>query len=1195
MLSKIAGFEVRYQLFSPMFIAVFTLFFLAVFGMVSVSGSELLGTAAHINSPISIGIWMVLTSTLGGFIPAVFLSSGILRDRHFKTEGIFFTSPVKRTDFVLGRFTGGLIATALCFASVPLAILTASSMPSMDQAMLGPNNLGPYVYYYVVLGLVNMWVMGTILFTVANLSRSMMAVWVAFLALLILFLVSKAMARSVMDLRETVALLDPFGATAHREATRYWTTAEQNIGVAPLEGLFLLNRLFWFGVGLLFLVFNVLTFRFRKSGSSKASRGKKPKTAVKSSSAITDIKVLRVTPSSGPATTWQQFVARLVFEVKGVVFNFAFWVILVLGLIVTIPGFFFGNGLADTANYPVTRVMINLVVEAFSWVPMVVVIFYAAELIWRERRVGFSGIVDATPAPSWVFVSAKFLAMCVVIIALAIVALIASMLSQSAMDYSNFEPGQYIIRGLLELVIPYVLLAALAIFLQVVVNDRWLGMGAMLVFVVAAAAMPMIGLDHGLYRFGYVPPAPWSDMSGYGHFLQPTIWFSLYWSFWSLLLMAVSYQLWSRGALTPIWSRLKGLMRQTTPAVSVMMTVAVFGAGVSGSWIFYNTNVLNSYVSATDIRGFQAEYERRYNHLVDWPSPQIADASYDIDIYPEDRRYQARGSYRLENRTDAPMETIWISYGAGTQVRSQILEGASLATSDARMRIFSFQLDSPMQPGDSRNFEFEIARLNPGFRNSNNATSVNWNGTFFNNRESMPILGVDTGAFLSNPQHRREESLEPLPRTHDLYDQMRWTQNAFAGSHSVNFRSVVSTSLGQTAVAPGYLEREWVEGDRAYFEYVMDRPILNFYAWMSGDYQLAERTVDGVDLQVFYNAEHAWNVERMLDASEDSIAHFSEQFGPYQHQQYRILEFPEYLGVFAQSFPNTVPFSEGIGFIANLVEPEGVDYVYMVTAHEAAHQWWAHQLTPANVQGAQMLSETLSEYSALMMVRREYGDAHMRRYLKRELDAYLAGRGSETIAELPLYRVESQDYIHYRKGAMIMYALQDYLGEETVNHVLARLIEERAYSSNPFATTLDFMRILLEETGPEHERMINDFFVRIVLFDLQVTDARATERDDGRWDVVIDIEAHKFEANAEGEQLEVSIDYLVDIGVFDTDLNEVSEGEDHVLHLEKHRINDTIMRFELIVDEEPLYVGIDPYHKLIDRDSGDNLARVTVN
>ena len=80
-----------------------------------------------------------------------------------------------------------------------------------------------------------------------------------------------------------------------------------------------------------------------------------------------------------------------------------------------------------------------------------------------------------------------------------------------------------------------------------------------------------------------------------------------------------------------------------------------------------------------------------------------------------------------------------------------------------------------------------------------------------------------------------------------------------------------------------------------------------------------------------------------------------------------------------------------------------------------------------------MLSETFAQYSALMVMKKKYGAAKMQKFLAYELDRYLIGRATEQKKELPLARVENQDYIHYRKGSLVMYALADYIGEDKVN------------------------------------------------------------------------------------------------------------------------------------------------------------------
>jgi aminopeptidase N len=109
-------------------------------------------------------------------------------------------------------------------------------------------------------------------------------------------------------------------------------------------------------------------------------------------------------------------------------------------------------------------------------------------------------------------------------------------------------------------------------------------------------------------------------------------------------------------------------------------------------------------------------------------------------------------------------------------------------------------------------------------------------------------------------------------------------------------------------------------------------------------------------------------------ATKKGLDYFSKAFGPYQHRQFRVMEFPRYAS-FAQSFPNTVPFSEAIGFIAKVdpENPEDFNYPFLVTAHELAHQWWGHQVVGGNVQGSTLLSETLSQYSSAMVMEKSFG------------------------------------------------------------------------------------------------------------------------------------------------------------------------------------------------------------------------------
>jgi ABC-2 type transport system permease protein len=254
-----------------------------------------------------------------------------------------------------------------------------------------------------------------------------------------------------------------------------------------------------------------------------------------------------------------------------------------------------------------------------------------------------------------------------------------------------------------------------------------------------------------------------------------------------------------------------------------------------------------------------------------------------------------------------------------------------------------------------------------------------------------------------------------------------------------------------------------------------------------------------------------------------------------------------------------------------------------------AHQWWGHQVAGAAVQGEKFLSETLSQYSSLMVMERRYGSDKMRQFLKYELDKYLSGRALRG-NELPLIRVEQQSHIHYNKGSIAMYALKDAIGETMVNRVLAQLVKEHAFKTSPYTTSRDFIRLLRKQAGREHQQLITDLFERVTLWDLKVAGSEASPTADGRWRIRIDLQARKLQADASGNEKEVPLDQAIDIGLFTADPGAGIFAARDVIRLEKHRVTGGAQSIEVIVDRKPSFVGVDPYIKLIQRNKSGNVA-----
>jgi aminopeptidase N len=344
-----------------------------------------------------------------------------------------------------------------------------------------------------------------------------------------------------------------------------------------------------------------------------------------------------------------------------------------------------------------------------------------------------------------------------------------------------------------------------------------------------------------------------------------------------------------------------------------------------------------------------------------------------------------------------------------------------------------------------------------------------------------------------------------------------------------------------------------------------------------------------VDLSVYYHKEHPYNVDRMIEGMKKSLDYFTANFGPYQHKVLRIAEFPNYAR-FAQAMPNLIPFSESIGFIARLNDdPQAIDYPFYVTAHEVGHMWWAHQVIGANAQGATLMSETMAQYSALMVMEHEYGSDKMHRFLKYELDNYLRGRGQERIEELPLYRVENQQYVHYRKGSLVLYALRDAVGEQALNTALKAYVHDVRFQQPPYTTSLQFLDYVKRAVPEDRAGLLDDMFRNITLYENKATKATWAKRDDGKYLVRIQVASTKYRADGQGNETSRPLDDFLDIGVFGAKGKD-TPPEGKILALEKRHITKGEDTIEFVVDEQPVKAGIDPFNKMIDRNPDNNLV-----
>jgi aminopeptidase N len=612
----------------------------------------------------------------------------------------------------------------------------------------------------------------------------------------------------------------------------------------------------------------------------------------------------------------------------------------------------------------------------------------------------------------------------------------------------------------------------------------------------------------------------------------------------------------------------------------------------TGVFIHYNIKDLNAYRTRDAGEKWQADYEKRYLKYENLPRPVTIFATFDAQVFPRERRLDVTGSYTLRNDTAAPIDTVHIRSGdRDTEFRELRLDGAQLAQFDTEFGYRIFRFDQPLQPGASTMLHFKSRMWRRGFRNGAPATDIVDNGTFVNNFVFAPVVGMNRQGSLQDRTKRRRQGLVPELRPAKLEDAGAQAEN-YTRSDWLQSDISVTTDADQVPIAPGKLVSDRVAGGRRTARFVSTAPILNFFAIQSARYTLAARDYKGVKLSVYYHAPHKWNVPNIDRALATSLDYYTANFGPYQFDYARIIEFPGYAR-FAQAFAGSMPYSESIGFAADVRDPENIDYVSYVTAHEFGHQYWAHQVIGADMQGGTLTSETLAQYSALMVMKKIYGPDKIRRFLKYELDSYLRSRKGEVVEELPLIRVEDQGYIHYRKGSLAMYLLQERLGEDAVNRALARFVQRFRFKGAPYPRSLDLIAEFRKEAKtPEQQALITDLFEKITVYDLKAKTATVKKGADGQWQTTITVEAKKYYADGKGVETETPLSEAMEIGLFTARPGVGAFAAKDVVVISRQPLRGGRQEIVLKSKTRPGFAGVDPYNFYIDRDSDDNLVAV---
>ncbi len=1166
-----------------------------------------------LNSPFAVAKNMVLGSLIWLLIGASTAGDAAARDVATGMHPLSWTTPVTRTAYLGGRFLGALAANLMILLAIPLGVLLAIYAPGIGAELVGPFRLAAYVNPFFIFVLPTAFAATAIQFTIATVSGRPMAGYLGSLFLFFMSWIVAGIVYSVMGRPELGRMLDAVGAiNVVQEMSTGWTPAEKRVRLIAAEGALLWNRLLWIGVGLGALGLTGLRFRFahraegrrwlRFKGGSGSPQGLPTADAgITSGSGSTPVP--QPTRAMGARLTVRQVLALAASSYRSLALSWGglgSFVLIPLLTLIVVSSQIQLNGIpliASTARV-VDVLVAPLADELTPWILIpLLLIYFAGELVWRERDTGLDEITDAMPLATGVSVLGNFLGLGMLLATWIALLMVGGVAIQLLRGVRELQIVLYLgaLFGLQFM--EYLLLVPLVLGIHAVVNHKYIGhMVALMAYVFIVIGASLLGIDHRLLVWGSGPAWSYTDMMGFGPTLGPWAWFRAYWGAWAGLALIVASLLYARGGDTRISERMaQARQRLAGPMARAALLAVGLTAGLGG-FVYYNTNVLNAYATADQQADWHEAYERRFGRFESLAQPRVAATELRVELWPDRRAADITGRYQLVNSSLEPIDTILVAPAPGVEavtleldraamrLRAGGLEDEADILDDSGPRVYV--LESSLAPGDSAWLAFEIRVAPRGFSESGVDLSIVGNGTFVSTVAWLPRIGFQADRLITSPSERRARELPPRAVIPVLEDST--ANEAWAGR--IMLDAVVGTYADQIVVAPGTLQQTWTEGERRYFHYRTDAPIGFDQSIFSADYAVREDRWKEVAIRIFHHPGHTAALDRMIASVHASLAEYSERYGSYPWSQITLVERPGH-GVGMSANASMVNFGEGFPQWDPGDSALRLDMPFAVVAHELGHQWWGAQLPYAFVEGAPVLSEGLAWYSALQVVEATYGTDQMRallRFMRRPYPIRPIRLGRPLLRGL-------DPWMAYRKGPYALHALREYMGADRVDRALRTLLDKHRSGAPPLATTLDLYRELKAVTPDSIQPLLHDLFEVNVIWEFAVDRATATARDDGAWDVAMDIRARKVVVDTAGVETDLDLDAWIEVGVF----GRPEAGRDRLsqpLHLARHRIRSGDHTLTITVQERPVLAGIDPHHVLDweEREDDDNIERVVV-
>ncbi|RAI92111.1 M1 family aminopeptidase [Algoriphagus yeomjeoni] len=1156
-------------------------FVLAYFGFAFLMGGQ--GTASSetlYNSEFELFFKMGLLSLGAVFSIMFFAVKATQRDAQSQMEALVYVTPISKKQFFLTRFLGSWLTSLLIILPAIIGFHLGVAFSDLDPSRIGVFQFSSSLSVAFKLLIPTITTLTAFLFTVGLLSRNPLATYAMAVGIYAayficsIFLNSPLMANAAPIASENLVwagLADPFGLSAFFHQTNLWTSYEKNHLGIQISGLFAWNRLIWllFSTALLTVAYRI--FSFRKSNESKKQKKEKL------SESPNSVQIDKISPRTGNYSA--VFGSHLNLSLRFIFTSIPFWVILGAWMIIASTEIYFklfSGGSYEESYYPATQILLERVQQPLFLFGIIILLFFSGSLTWREKDSRMGSLVNATPAPKGLlFLSILTTLVLVMLTMISITVLICFIFQLAEQPWSKdtwtlfllfLSPGWSLL-----------FFSILFLWIQRITPHKYLGIGlsAISFGIFAGPLSSTIGLNHPLFLIGSTPFLTYSELAGFALQFSP---FSILSLLWGILALALATWLYSSWDHTFLFQHHKAFKTPSSRLAILCFTIFL------GFWIsvFLKTEKEGSFPTNSEILDLKARYEKEFKEFNGAPVLAFADLHFELEMQVSKGTYHAEVKGKLFNPTLKPIDDLLI------HEKEKLIDFQLEKVKDygyvEELDLYRIRFSKAIQPGDSLEFSFKV---NPKKTILGTQKAIVPNGSYLNFRDFAPFFGYSESLEIRDYADRKKRGL--APKLSDNQD------NSHSGADEkklfkINFEAILKTEKNQTAITSGKLVEEKIEGNQRIFHYRSSEPILPAVAFFSGVYRKDSLKNYNEQLEVYSLESHARVNSKTLRVIQETLAYCSENFGSYPFDHLKLVEIPGFWGFGGYAHPGVISMTEDKYFLVKEGSAQ-FDLQTKRAVHEVAHQWFGHLLAPRNLPGATLVVEGLAKYAEVLFLEKKLGKAATWYLTDQANRTYFSGRAIASMPENSLSEQENQSYLAYGKSLSAFLAARELLGEKELNSIIRELVDTSRSHAKPLVDTQLLLEKMKKKTSLEGQKLIEDWFQRIITYDIRILDIEIEKTQDGQIQLTLDYEASKMERQTDGSEREVAMEEEIELAAFTVHPKNL-DTDQQVLFSQKVKIQSGKGQIKMMLDQIPSWIVLDPWGTRPDQNREDNFKEI---